>query len=234
MSHLLVVEDNDRVADFVARELQAEGYTVATAQTGSDGLVAARATAFDAIVLDRRLPDIQGDEVCLALRAGGIMTPILMLTALDAVEDRVEGLRVGADDYLVKPFAFDELLARVAALIRRNRGFQSEPARLELGDLVLDRETLKVTRGGHVISLTAKELALLEFLMTRPQKVFSRARILSKVWGYSEDPLTNVVEVYIRRLRRKLNDPDAILIVTQRGAGYKLEPTSAPGNLVRS
>ena len=227
MSHLLLVEDEERVADFVARGLRAEGYTVTVARTGPDGLEAARATGFAAIVLDRRLPGMPGAEVCRALRAGGDVTPVLMLTALDALEDRVEGLRLGADDYLTKPFAFDELLARIEALIRRNRGFPAEPKRLELGTLMLDRDTLKVSRRGTAIDLTAKEFALLEFLMGQPGKVFSRARILSNVWGYSEDPLTNVVEVYIRRLRKKLDDPQAALIVTHRGAGYKLEPDGA-------
>lgn len=228
MSHLLVVEDEERVIDFIARGLRAEGDTVTTARTGPEGLKAVRAARFDAVVLDRMLPGMQGLDVCQALRADGNVTPILMLTALDALEDRVEGLRMGADDYLAKPFAFDELLARIEALIRRNRAFQVESQCLELGDLVLDRETLKATRAGHAVDLTGKEFALLEFLMRQPRKVFSRARILSNIWGYSEDPLTNIVDVYIRRLLKTLNDPGATLIVTQRGSGYKLEPGGAP------
>ena len=228
MSHLLMVEDEERVVDFVSRGLRAEGYTVTVMRTGPDGLEAARGAAYAAIILDRRLPGMPGSAVCQALRAAGDLTPILMLTALDAVEDRVEGLRTGADDYLTKPFAFDELLARIEALIRRSQNFQAGPKRLELGTLVLDRSTLKVSRDGQPIDLTAKEFALLEFLMSQPGRVSSRARILSNVWGYSEDPLTNVVEVYIRRLRKKLDDPRSELIVTHRGSGYTLDPDAGP------
>ena len=227
--HLLVVEDEERVANFVARGLRAEGYTVTVARTGPEGLEVARSGGFAAILLDLMLPGLPGQDVCQSLRAGGDITPILMLTALDAVEDRVDGLRLGADDYLTKPFAFDELVARVEALIRRNRAFQVEPGRLAVLDLVFDRTTLVVTRAGRPIELTAKELALLELLMSAPGKVWSRARILSNVWGYSSDPLTNIVDVYIRRLRKKLDDEDATLIVTLRGSGYKLDAGEAGG-----
>jgi DNA-binding response OmpR family regulator len=227
--HLLVVEDEERVANFVARGLRAEGYTVTVARTGPEGLAVARSGGFAVILLDLMLPGLPGRDVCQSLRAGGDITPILMLTALDAVEDRVDGLRLGADDYLTKPFAFDELVARVEALIRRNRAFQVEPGRLAVLDLVLDRTTLVVTRAGRPIELTAKELALLELLMSAPGKVWSRARILSNVWGYSSDPLTNIVDVYIRRLRKKLDDEDATLIVTLRGLGYKLDAGEAGG-----
>jgi DNA-binding response OmpR family regulator len=139
-----------------------------------------------------------------------VTTPVLMLTALDATEDKVEGLRGGADDYLTKPFDFDELLARIEALIRRGRGYEAKPdPRLVAGDLVLDRETMEVRKAGRVIDLTAKEFQLLEFLMSAPGKVMSRTRILNKVWGYDSDPLTNVVDVYIRRIRAKLEcDPE--------------------------
>lgn len=226
--HLLVVEDEERVADFVTRGLRAEGYTVSLGRTGPEGFELARAGSFAAIILDLLLPGMSGLEVCQSVRATGDVTPILMLTALDAVEDRVEGLRLGADDYLTKPFAFDELIARIEALIRRNRSFKIDPTRVEVGDLVFDRETLAVTRAGRPIAVTAKELALLELLMSTPGKVFSRARILSNVWGYSADPLTNIVDVYVRRLRKKLDDEDATLIVTLRGVGYKLEKGNGP------
>jgi DNA-binding response OmpR family regulator len=148
-----------------------------------------------------------------------------MLTALDATEDKVEGLRGGADDYLTKPFDFDELLARIEALIRRGRGFEQKPdSRLAVGDIVLDRETMEVSRGGRVVELTAKEFQLLDLLMSAPGKVMSRTRILNKVWGYDSDPLTNVVDVYIRRIRAKLDlHADDGPIRTVRGYGYKLE-----------
>lgn len=228
--HLLVVEDEERVVDFVARGLRAEGFTVNVARTGSEGFEAASGGEFAAIVLDLMLPGLSGLEVCQKLRAEGDNTPILMLTALDAVEDKVEGLRLGADDYLAKPFSFDELVARIEALIRRSRtGFRAEPARLVVGDIVFDREALTVHRAGRAVDLTAKELALLELLLGSPGKVFSRARILSNVWGYAEDPLTNVVDVYIRRLRKKLGDDDARLILTLRGHGYRLDPIAADG-----
>ncbi len=225
---LLVVEDEERVADFLARGLRAEGYAVTVARTGPDGLELARSNGFAVVVLDLMLPGLSGQDVCLALRAAGDLTPILMLTALDAIEDRVGGLRLGADDYLTKPFAFDELLARIEALVRRNRGFPGGDGRtLSVGAVVFDRETLRVTRDNRSVDLTAKELSLLELLMSAPGKAFSRARILSNVWGYSEDPLTNVVDVYIRRLRKKLGDDDASFIVTLRGHGYKLEPPAS-------
>jgi DNA-binding response OmpR family regulator len=223
---LLVVEDEVRVADFLERGLRAEGYRVVVARNGTEALDAAGAERFDAILLDVMLPGgLSGREVCQRLRARRDATPILMLTALDAVEDRVEGLRLGADDYMAKPFAFDELLARIAALIRRAAGPATVVSRLELGDLAFDRETLVVTRGGRRMDLTAKELALLELLMSAPGRVFSRERILSNVWGISEDPLTNVVDVYIGRLRRKLEleGPEGPAITTIRGRGYRIE-----------
>jgi DNA-binding response OmpR family regulator len=224
---LLLVEDNERVADFVARGLRAEGYAVTRARTGPEGLELARAEAFGTIVLDLMLPGLSGQEVLQRLRAEGRLTPILVLSALDAVEDRVEGLRMGADDYLVKPFAFDELVARIDALVRRDRGFQVEPTRLQAGDVVFDRATLEVRRGERRVELTARELALLEFLLCQVGRVVSRARILSNVWGVSEDPLTNVVDVYVRRLRRKLGDDEATLLETVRGHGYRLRDQAA-------
>jgi DNA-binding response OmpR family regulator len=220
---VLLVEDESRVADFVQRGLRAEGYAVTLARDGEEGLGLATAGDFAAIVLDLMLPRLSGLDLCRRLRAAGRLTPVLMLTALDGVEKRVEGLRLGADDYLVKPFAFDELLARLEALIRRDRRFAAGERRLVVGDLVFDRDALRVARGGRAVELTAKELALLDFLMTQPGKVVSRARILSNVWGLAEDPLTNVVDVFVRRLRKKLGDRDGGLIRTVRGYGYRIE-----------
>jgi DNA-binding response OmpR family regulator len=224
--NLLVVEDDPRVADFLARGLRAEGYLITVARTGPEGLELGRSQPFDLILLDLMLPGRSGLEVCQELRARRVLTPILMLTALDTTEDKIKGLRLGADDYLTKPFDVDELLARIEALIRRNRGFTADSRQLVVGDLVFDRETLTVRRGAHPIELTAKELALLELLMSAPGKVFSRERILNRVWGYAEDPLTNVVDVYIRRLRGKIDDGHTLpLIKTLRGIGYKLDPS---------
>ena len=226
--NVLVVEDDVRVADFLERGLKAEGYTITLARNGSKGLELARAGDYALIILDWMLPGLNGIEITQALRAGRIMTPILMLTAMGALTDRVQGLRVGADDYLVKPFAFEELLARMEALRRRaDAGSAAKPPEsLELADLTLDRNKMQVHRAGKRIELTAKELAVLELLLTTPQRVFSRERILANVWGASEDPLTNVVDVYIRRLRVKIDEGfDPPLIRTVRGFGYKIDTT---------
>ena len=231
--NILIVEDDARVAAFLERGLRAEGYRVQVARNGTEGLARAREVAQqmqnDAtpalLVLDVMLPGMTGLEVCQALRAGGVQLPILMLSALGALEDRVAGLRLGADDYLAKPFAFEELLARIEALLRRSR--DTAPAassRLMVADLVLDRDTMRVTRAELQLTFTARELALLELLMSAPGRLFSRERILSNVWGTNEDPLTNVVDVYIRRLRSKIDDGNAQpLIHTVRGLGYRLE-----------
>ncbi len=223
---LLLVEDDARVADFLKRGLEAEGYSVSHAVDGPSGLARATSEAFDLLILDVMLPGFSGRELTQRLRAQGITTPILMLTAMDATEDKIDGLRGGADDYLTKPFDFDELLARIEALIRRGRGFEAKPdPRLSVGDLLLDRESMEVRRDGRAVELTAKEFQLLELLMSSPGKVMSRTRILNKVWGYDTDPLTNVVDVYIRRIRAKLDlDSDEGLIRTVRGYGYKIEP----------
>jgi DNA-binding response OmpR family regulator len=223
--NLLLVEDEARVADFLERGLLAEGYTVMVAREGREGLNLARAYPFDLILLDLMLPDMSGLAVCQELRAKGIRAPILVLTALDTPQDKVKGLRLGADDYLTKPFDVDELLARIEALIRRSQGFPQQTPHLVVGDLVFDRESLTVQRDGETIVLTAKELAVLELLMSMPGKVLSRERILNTVWGYAEDPLTNVVDVYISRLRGKIDRAGGpTLIKTLRGLGYKLDP----------
>ena len=227
MASLLLVEDDARVADFLTRGLEAEGHAVAHAADGPSGLERAGAgDAYEALIVDVMLPGFSGRELTQRLRAQGVTTPILMLTAMDATEDKVEGLRGGADDYLTKPFDFDELLARIEALIRRGRGWEQKPdPRLTVGDLVLDRESMEVRLGGRPVELTAKEFQLLELLMSAPGKVMSRTRILNKVWGYDSDPLTNVVDVYIRRIRAKLEvDSETGPIRTVRGYGYKLEP----------
>ncbi len=225
--NILLVEDEPRVADFIDRGLRAENHGVAVAPSGREGIDLAKTGDFDVIVLDLMLPDMHGYDVCQRLRLGGDHTPILMLTAMDAAEDKIKGLRIGADDYLTKPFDFDELLARLEALARRAHRFAPNSNILQVADLVLDRDLLEVRRGEEVIKLTAKELAILELLMSAPGRVLSRTRILNQVWGYSEDPLTNVVDVYIARLRRKIDtagrDP---LIDTVRGHGYRLK---APG-----
>lgn len=232
--NILVIEDDPRIADFLSRGLRAEGHRVSVVADGLQGLAAARQAARDALapdglptllVLDLMLPGMGGLEICQTLRAEGLALPILMLSALATVEDRVAGLRLGADDYLPKPFDFEELLARLESLARRSRDQQRQaPSRLVVDDLVFDRERMQASRNGRPLSLTAKELALLELMMSAPGRLFSRERILANVWGSSEDPLTNVVDVYIRRLRTKIDDGAATpLIHTVRGLGYRLE-----------
>ena len=234
--NIIVIEDDARVADFLDRGLRAEGYSVCLARNGPDGLAMVRDAAFKGghggpstvVLLDVMLPGMNGLEVCQNLRADGVSIPILMLTALGSLEDRVSGLRLGADDYLAKPFAFEELLARIQALMRRS-GSISKPAaqQLKFADLILDRERWRVTRAGKLIALSAKELALLELFMSTPGRVFSRERILATVWGVNEDPLTNIVDVYIRRLRAKIDDGHAqALIHTVRGLGYRMDSES--------
>lgn len=230
---VLIIEDDTRISSFLERGLKAEGHRVQVATTGPDGL----ALAFDAardyredgvttiILLDIMLPGMNGIEVCQTLRAAQVQLPILMLTALASVEDRVNGLKLGADDYLVKPFAFEELLARIDALGRRSRDITHSAAqRLVVEDLELDLITMRASRAGRTINLTAKELALLELLMSAPGRLFSRERILANVWGSSESPLTNIVDVYIRRLREKIDEgQERPLIHTMRGLGYRLD-----------
>ncbi len=222
--NILVVEDDARVADFLTRGLRAEGYTVELARTGPDGLALARAADSGVLVLDLMLPGLSGLELCQTLRAEGCQLPVLMLSALNETEDKVNGLRLGADDYLTKPFVFDELLARIEALLRRGREQRPRATTLQVADLVLDRERMQASRAGQPIALTAKELAFLELLMSAPGRVYSRERILSNVWGTNEDPLTNVVDVYVRRLRAKIDEGHAVaLLKTVRGFGYRLD-----------
>lgn len=233
--NILVIEDDARIADFLQRGLRAEGHRVQVARTGPEGLALAQEAAREArdsnggsvtvVLLDVMLPGMSGLEVCQTLRATQVGLPILMLTALTTLEDRVAGLRLGADDYLCKPFEFEELLARIDALARRGRTqATATPNRLTVADLELDRDAMRASRAGRTLTLTARELALLELLMSAPGRLFSRERILANVWGTSEDPLTNVVDVYIRRLRSKIDDGHpAPLIHTLRGLGYRME-----------
>ena len=221
--NVLLVEDEARVADFVLRGLRAEGWTVTHASDGESGLELARQDRFDVIVLDLMLPGLPGQDFCRKLRARRDFTPILILSALDALDERVEGLRIGADDYMVKPFEFDELIARIEALARRSTRFAEDAPEtvLRAGAIALDLDTLEATVEGEPLDLTAKEREILKLFLSRPGRVFSRERILNSVWGASEDPLTNIVDVYVGRLRRKLG-PQGDKLQTVRGAGYKL------------
>jgi DNA-binding response OmpR family regulator len=219
--HLLLVEDERKVASFIARALRENSYTVDLAETGEKALKLASRITYDAIVLDIRLPTISGIEVCRELRKMNVETPILMVTARSLVDQRVEGLDAGADDYLTKPFALAELRARVRALTRR--GFHKGGAKLHCADLELDRQRRIVVRGGTQISLTSKELGLLELLMQRSPEIVTRCEIVEHVWSYNFDSETNLVEVYINRLRQKLDaDQRPKLIHTIRGVGYRL------------
>lgn len=228
MTQILLVEDDERVRRFVLRGLEAEGYAVSVAPDGEEGLTKATAEEFDVIILDVRLPRLDGREVCRRLRAATISTPILMLTAMDQTEDKVVALREGADDYLTKPFDFDELLARIEALARRKAGFAAEPPNvLQIGNVRMERAAMRVLLNGCPVELTGREYQLLELLMCSRGKVLSRTRILNKVWGYDSDPLTNVVDVYVRRLRTKMQwDSDTGWIRTIRNYGYRFDPVS--------
>jgi heavy metal response regulator len=218
---VLLVEDEARIADFVARGLSEQGYGVDVATDGDEAIEWPAVVDFDLIVLDVMLPKRDGIDVCRTLRARGVRTPILMLTARDSVEDRVRGLDSGADDYLVKPFAFAELLARLRALLRREPAVSGNL--LRVGDLVFDATTLIAARQDVPVELTAKECRLLEYLMRHPDQVLTRTMIAEHVWNYDFDNTTNVIDVHIRNLRRKLDDPfSAKLIHTVRGVGYRV------------
>lgn len=220
--NILIVEDEPLVADFLDRGLRAEGHATAIAATAEDGRARSLEGGFDVIILDVMLPDGDGIALCALLRGAGLTTPIIMLTARDEVADRVDGLRHGADDYLVKPYAFDELVARIDAITRRRRPDEPEPRRYAYRDIVFDRDAMAVTRGGAAIALTAKEFGILDLLMSRPGSVVSREHILSSVWNIEVDPLTNIVDVYIGRLRHKLESHGPRVIETVRGFGYRL------------
>src|SRR6266480_2767868 len=216
---VLIVEDEKKTASFIRKALQAEGFAADVCHNGDEAWAAASATSFDAIVLDIMLPGRDGLSLLTQLRERQNGTPVLLLAARGEVNERVEGLNAGADDYLPKPFVIAELVARVRALGRR--GGESKPSLLRVGDLSLDTVTRQAHRGGTVIELTAREYRLLEFLMRSPGRICGRMAILEKVWDYHFDPGTNLVDVYVKRLREKIDaDSDLKLLHTVRGVGY--------------
>lgn len=220
---ILIIEDNHRLSSSLAANLTHEGYSVDTAYDGQEGQDFAEMTAYDLIILDILLPKKDGLEVCRDLRRRRVHTPILLLTARDSIDDRVHGLDCGADDYLMKPFAMRELLARLRALLRRQQPYKS--GRMEMGDLIIDPATHTVERDGREIELTPREYALLEYLMYHPNQVVTREMIEQHIWNYDFECESNVIDVYIRRLRRKIDYPFEVkLLTTIRGVGYRLTP----------
>jgi two-component system OmpR family response regulator len=223
---VLVVEDSAAMASVIQRGLQEEGFAVDVAADGTEGLWMALEWDYDVVVLDAMLPGLDGFEVCRRMRSGRRWTPVLMLTARTSVDDRVTGLNAGADDYLVKPFALRELVARLQALLRR--GTTSRPTVLECGDLTLDPVSRVVTRAGTELDLTAKEFAILELFMRHPGEVLTRTRVLDHVWDMAFDPSSNIVDQYIGYLRRKIDKPFGREdLTTLRGAGYRLDASEA-------
>jgi len=222
---LLVVEDDPRLSDVLVRGLREEGYAVDSARDGKSALYQLAISNYDAIVLDIMIPPPDGFEICRQMRAAKLPTPVLMLTARDAVDDRIRGLDAGADDYLVKPFAFEELLARIRALLRRTPSVAAPT--LHVGDLTIDTAGHRVFRGDEEIVLTSKEYALLEYLARNAGRVISRSEIAEHVWDEHFDPFSNVIEVYVNRLRRKIDRIEPHRIVTRRNEGYMLRSDSA-------
>ena len=221
---ILLIEDDRATADYVAKGLTEEGHVLDVARDGRQGLFLALNEPFDVVVTDRMVPGPDGLAIVRALRASGVRTPVLVLTALGEVDRRVEGLDAGADDYLAKPFAFAELRARIRALARRPAG-PVEGSELVVGDLRMDLLRRVVTRGGRAVELLPTEWRLLEYMMRHPGEVLTRTMLLEKVWDFSFDPTTNVVDVHVGRLRRKIEAPgEAPMVRTVRGAGYALEP----------
>jgi DNA-binding response OmpR family regulator len=220
-AHILLVEDEVKLARFIELELSSEGYRISVAHDGLSGLTLARESPPDLAILDWMLPGLSGVEICRRLRTTGNTMPVILLTARDEVSDRVTGLDAGADDYVVKPFSIEELLARVRAHLRRTQ--EQEQDLLQFDDLRLNRRTREVFRGDRAIELTAKEFELLEYLLSRPRQVFTRDQILEHVWGYDFMGDSNIIEVYVRYLRLKLEQNDEKrLIHTIRGVGYAL------------
>lgn len=220
---ILLIEDDAQTAGYIVKGLGEEGMTVDHADNGRDGLFHATDGGYDAIILDRMLPGMDGMAVLGALRAGGIHTPVLMLSALGAVDDRVAGLTAGSDDYLAKPFAFAELLARLRLMLRRGAPGAQPTTRLDCGGLEMDLLSRKVRRGSRAIDLQPREFRLLEYLLRHKEQVVTRTMLLEGVWDYHFDPGTNVIDVHVSRLRRKIDDGEPLpLIHTVRGAGYRL------------
>ncbi|MBS0213515.1 MAG: response regulator transcription factor [Proteobacteria bacterium] len=220
---ILIVEDDPHTAAFIAKGLGEDGHTVDQADNGRDGLFLATTESYDAIILDRMLPAVDGLTVLRTLRGAGNMTPVLVLTALGDVEHRVEGLRAGADDYLVKPFAYAELSARIDSMRRRRQTVSAETTELRVGDLELNLLTREAKRAGKSIELQPREFRLLEYLMRQAERVVTRTMLLEAVWDYHFDPQTNVIDVHISRLRQKIDRGHARpLLHTVRGAGYRL------------
>lgn len=219
---ILLIEDDKETVRYLVKALAESGHTADSADDGEQGLALAREGLYDVLVVDRMLPERDGLSVVRALRAEGIRTPVLFLSALGEVDDRVKGLKAGGDDYLTKPFALSELLARIEALVRRSQPEESEP-RFVVADLVLDRLSRRVTRGGQQIVLQPREFRLLEYLMKNAGQIVTRTMLLEKVWDYHFDPQTNVIDVHISRLRSKIDkDYDTPLLHTVRGAGYMI------------
>ncbi len=220
---ILIVEDDPRIADFLQRGLRAEGHFCVVANDGEAGLSLALEGDFDLLLLDMMLPGMHGRDVCQQLRMNKVNTPLIILSAMDSLDDVIAGLRMGADDYMTKPFSFEELLARIETVTRRSSEITREERLLSAGPLAFDRQSLRFSVNGEDVKMTAKELAIIELLMSNPGTLFSRERILSNVWGLNMDPLTNVVDVYIGKLRKKIDEDDTDSIIeTVRGLGYRL------------
>ena len=220
---ILVVEDDDETRDYLAKGLRESGYTVEATGSGRDGLMHAISGGFDAMLLDRMLPDLDGLALLKSARAAAVQTPAILLTAVSAIDERVRGLRAGADDYVVKPFSFAELSARLEAVLRRPAEARGEPTQLSCGDLELDLIARSARRGDRRIDLLPREFQMLEFMMRRQGRVVTRTMLLEGVWDFHFDPQTNVIDVHISRLRQKIDKGfDVPLIQTVRGAGYSL------------
>jgi len=225
---VLLIEDDTEVSDYIAKGLKQAGHVIDTAHDGKDGLFLATTESYDAMIVDRMLPGLDGLKIIQTIRGAGNHTPVLILSALSDVDDRVKGLRSGGDDYLVKPFAFTELMARIEVLARRGTGgaVQTQETRLYAADLEVDLLSRKVTRAGQVIELQSREFGLLEYMLRHKGQVVTRTMLLEHVWDYHFDPQTNVIDVHISRLRAKVDKGfDTPIIRTIRGAGYIIEDT---------